>query len=482
MNYRKLTEIVVDQARLREDMGDIEGLAKSIKDASLHLVETKGLMHPVVIDKDNNLIAGGRRFRAFETLSKYDIVFSSIPVTMVESLSPAMRRRLEIEENLRRKSMTWQENMFGIVDYHRLAVKEATLDKLKWTQEATSDILGVPQSSISTALTVAKVMSKNKESPLWKAGSMFEAVQLLVAAERDAAAKEQLSRINTKRTAAAGNIKLTEATVNVTVVDPINIKLPAMRKDEPLVSVSDISKFYYKGDCLSLIPEIAKTMPIHHIVCDPPFGVDTENQSSGTGKTERIAETHQVGANLELLEAFLKVGFDNIQDDGFLCMWYDLDHHEKIKDWAIKVGWRVTRWPFTWVKTSPCSNSQAQYNITKATEVCMLMRKSEKSILQVKQPKNWIACDSVKSSSHPYVKPPEVWDYLIDSVSREGQNILDPFAGEGSSLAQIFKRKRLPMGIEIDDVHIANGLNFIQERLGKKGAVEQNGLLSELPL
>jgi len=494
LNYRKLTDIVVDQERLRKDMSELELLIDSIERNQVDLASTRGLMHPVVIDANNNLIAGGRRFASFNTLSKLDKVvtmpngdsmpysqyYSIIPVTELESLSPAKRRMLELDENLKRKSMTWQENMFGIVDYHRLATKEALTDHLRWSQDATSEILGVPQSSVSTAIKVAKHMVKNKDSALWKASSMFEAVQLLVAGERDEAAKEQLSRINSKRALTAKNVDLAAATVTVTTVDPIKINLPAAKRDQPLLSVTDISKLYYHGDCLKLIPQIASSGKISHFVCDPPYGINTDNLAAAPGKIERIAETHIVADNVQLLQEFLFVSFNNVAEDGFLCMWYDLDHHEKLQEWATKIGWRVTRWPLTWCKTSPCSNSQAQYNITKATEVCMIMRKSEKSILRTKQNKNWVCCDSVSSASHPFVKPPEVWDYLIDAVSQEGDIMVDPFAGEGSFLAQAFKRKRVPFGIEIDETHIANGLNYIQERLGKKGVSE--GLLSELPL
>lgn len=179
----------------------------------------------------------------------------------------------------------------------------------------------------------------------------------------------------------------------------------------------------------------------------------------------RTAAEHTVAGNLELIPAFLRVAFNVIAEDGFLCMWYDLDHHEKIAAWATEVGWKPCRWPIVWCKTSPCMNNAAQYNVTKATEVCYVFRRSEKSVIKTKQAKNYVLAPTAASATHPFCKPYEVWKYLIETFSTEGQTIVDPFAGEGSALAAMFKLKRLPIGIEVDEKHIGNGLSFIENEL-----------------
>jgi ElaB/YqjD/DUF883 family membrane-anchored ribosome-binding protein len=89
-------ESIVVGERRREDFGDIEGLAKSI--------EQYGLLHPIVIDDDNNLVAGERRLRAHRHLG-----LLSIEVTNIGMLSEAARREIELEENLRRKDLAAYE-------------------------------------------------------------------------------------------------------------------------------------------------------------------------------------------------------------------------------------------------------------------------------------------------------------------------------------------------------------------------------------
>ena len=50
-----IDDIIIGK-RARKDMGDLEGLAASIK--------RHGLLHPIVIKRDNTLIAGHRRIEA----------------------------------------------------------------------------------------------------------------------------------------------------------------------------------------------------------------------------------------------------------------------------------------------------------------------------------------------------------------------------------------------------------------------------------
>jgi ParB-like chromosome segregation protein Spo0J len=76
--------------RHRKDMGDIEGLARSIDEI--------GLLHPVVVRPDGTLVAGERRIKACLLLGWQDI-----PVTVVD-LDAIIRG--ECDENQKRKDWT----------------------------------------------------------------------------------------------------------------------------------------------------------------------------------------------------------------------------------------------------------------------------------------------------------------------------------------------------------------------------------------
>ena len=73
--------------RHRKDMGDLVGLAASIEDV--------GLLHPIVVTKDDRLIAGARRIAAYKLLGR-----DNIPATVVD-LDKVVRG--EFAENAIRK-------------------------------------------------------------------------------------------------------------------------------------------------------------------------------------------------------------------------------------------------------------------------------------------------------------------------------------------------------------------------------------------
>jgi len=79
--------------RLRQDNGDIAGLTASIRE--------HGLLHPIVIDANYNLIAGGRRLLAVKETGAEEI-----EVKMLGELTERELRILELEENIQRKDLT----------------------------------------------------------------------------------------------------------------------------------------------------------------------------------------------------------------------------------------------------------------------------------------------------------------------------------------------------------------------------------------
>lgn len=88
----RIDSITVGERR-REELGDIEGLARSI--------ERYGLIHPIVIDERHTLIAGGRRLEAAKRLG-----WDKIEGRIFTDLSEDEKREIELEENLRRKDLT----------------------------------------------------------------------------------------------------------------------------------------------------------------------------------------------------------------------------------------------------------------------------------------------------------------------------------------------------------------------------------------
>lgn len=88
----RVTDIIVGE-RDRQELGDIAELARSI--------DRVGLLHPVVITEDGELVAGDRRLAAVQHLG-----WEFVPVTVVSLETAADVLQAEADENTCRKGLT----------------------------------------------------------------------------------------------------------------------------------------------------------------------------------------------------------------------------------------------------------------------------------------------------------------------------------------------------------------------------------------
>ncbi len=93
--------------RVRRDPGDIDALAASM---SAH-----GLLHPIVLGRRNELIAGGRRLAAAKRLG-----WKTINALIVDVDGRADRLELELEENVQRSALSYLELEEGYARLERL--------------------------------------------------------------------------------------------------------------------------------------------------------------------------------------------------------------------------------------------------------------------------------------------------------------------------------------------------------------------------
>ena len=127
-----IAQITVQRNRFRKDLGDIDKLAKDIKE--------NGLYHPILIDHKGNLIAGLRRLEACKKLG-----WRTIPVKVITTDDI---KTIEINENIKRKDFT-EEEKSEIQAYLR--------DKWsKETNQGQRNDLGKPRGSTS-AKSLTKV-------------------------------------------------------------------------------------------------------------------------------------------------------------------------------------------------------------------------------------------------------------------------------------------------------------------------------------
>lgn len=98
---------IIVKKRIRKDLADIETLAESLK--------RYGQMSPIIINKKNVLIAGGRRLEAAKLLG-----WRTISVVVMDSASELEMLQLEIEENIQRRDFNLEEISEATQKVHKL--------------------------------------------------------------------------------------------------------------------------------------------------------------------------------------------------------------------------------------------------------------------------------------------------------------------------------------------------------------------------
>ena len=468
MNEEILTSQINEGNRYRQDYGDLEGL----KDSLARL----GSIHPILLsmrdDGTFDLIAGGRRFRAYKELGHKTVYHSSIldpnrlGFLFDTEVPEDVRKEAELDENLFHLKTKWQEDCLIIADLHELKRKQ---NDLKWGVVQTAQLLGkgYGKTNVNYAVRIAeRLRAGDKE--FMDCENMSDAIAVLVKRKEEEALAElqrrTISRFDTssldsfldqinigggKDKAERGKLSTSGIIVTIT--------------EEPQVSTEKIvvplSKMFFNMDFRDAAYKFQDGY-FDHVITDIPYGIDMDNLDKFT-KIGDVEKEHEVEVNVDMFEPFLKTSYRLTKSGGFCIFFYDLEWHNLLSHLAESVGWKVQRWPLIAHKTSACRNSTAQYNFTKNYEVAMVLRRDEQSVLRKQQPGSvWTGDFSAERRlyNNQFAKPFELWKWFYDAVTIPGQKVWSPFCGEMSESRAAVNCGLIPFGSEIGTNHYLRGL------------------------
>jgi len=408
---RKVTPRVVEH---------IKTLAESIKE--------RGLLSPVVLDDDKNLIEGWCRTEAHILLG-----YETIPVVYKNRLSEADRKLLEIESNAVRLPMTWQEICLGIAATHEANLAKPKKKTEKWTQAMTGALLNVAASHVNDNLKVAQRLRAG-DAEIEAAPSLSKAMDILMA-RKSTQIMEQLAKIGGSTNVVPLNVVVaakSKPELTMSLVDGI------FGESKPVIDVPmgaptliDLDKILVKADCRDWF-RTADEEFVDIIYTDVPYGIDMELIAEYAG-IDSVKDDHDVEENIAQFPDFLKGAFKVLQDDGLLftfCAWQHFDAMKKIGE---EIGFIAQDWPITWAKPHGNKNKAVQYRFAKSEEPVLFLRKP-KGVLRKAIAQSHFVCTNPDKQlqSNPFAKPSEFSKWLLSSCAQPGLVMLDPYAGEGS--------------------------------------------------
>lgn len=180
------------------------------------------------------------------------------------------------------------------------------------------------------------------------------------------------------------------------------------------------------------------------IVTDPPYGMSYQSaRRTATPKFEKIKNDDSV----HWLEPFLKECWRVLKDNTHLYMFCNDYAISDFRRTAERVGFRAKR-TLVWVKNNHTSGDLFGDYANK-TEFIVYLQKGRRR-LNGGRDCNVLLFNRESTLAHPTQKPVPIIEYLIGKSSDNGDTILDPFMGSGTTGVACMNTGRNFIGIELE--------------------------------
>jgi site-specific DNA-methyltransferase (adenine-specific) len=241
---------------------------------------------------------------------------------------------------------------------------------------------------------------------------------------------------------------------------------------DPLFKSEDSNIKLYHGDCLEIMPWLEEAS-IDMIYADPPYFLSNGGVTCNAGQMVSVdkGEWDKQRSPYDIHEfniQWLKQCSRLLKSDG--TIWISGTQHNiySVGHALQCLGFKVLN-DITWKKINPPPNLSCRY-FTHSHEHIIWAAKNEqskhlfnyadmkieaggkqmKSVWEMGPPKKI----ERKAGHHPTQKPEALLNRIIKASTVEGNLILDPFAGSGTTVSSAIKLKRKFIGIELDKKYI----------------------------
>ena len=393
-----ITDIKVSRERFR-DVDD--STLNALCDSLLRF----GQLQDIIVDDTMELLDGMHRLSAARALG-----WSHIGGMLKSDVSETFAREIELETNIRRKDMTWQERAKAISEIDNLKRKTDP----GWGQQQTAAVVGATRrADISDAIKITKMMELFPE--ISSAKNISRAMNMAV-----------------RKAHLVGRMMDAETEV----------------KTDTKLAIEDR---IFLGDSV----EVIKTFPddsVDCIITDPPFGLNyyTKVNSAVSVSSPYEDSPESYRRILSMIPDLYRV----LKPDSFCVWFFGMTWYPEVRQAFRDAGFTVDDIPIIWDRTdSKTYTNRPDRYFTRGYDVALHAFKGNPVIVQ-KAKANIIRIPPVNNDERETMveRPIELYAELIRRLTLPNQVVADFFVGSGSCPAAAASTGRKYIGVELDPV------------------------------
>jgi DNA modification methylase len=222
----------------------------------------------------------------------------------------------------------------------------------------------------------------------------------------------------------------------------------------------------YFEDCVEGMGERLEDDSVDCVITDPPYGVDwdTNTRDKQNDLPGTIDNDESVEDALELWKATAVHLKRVLKDDGHLYAFADYRTEKEFRDVLEGIGFTIQN-VCVWDKKSMGLGGTKPINYRTQYELIIFATFDDPRLLNNRGPDVFKHPRADTSEqSHPTEKPTGLLSQLVENSSDEGDRVLDPFMGSGTTAVAAIQNDREYVGFEVDE---GNYRDVIERRIGE---------------
>lgn len=415
------SKIVIPENRQRKDIDP-----ELIVELQTSILSKSGLLHPPVFRKVGDLyhlVAGERRLRAIDLCHAFALEFRcgqqmfsepQVPGLLLAELSDLEVREAELEENIRRVDLSWQDRAQATADLMALRTDQARAagQPAPSFADIKQELTGSPNNKDTVRTQV--IVSRHLDQPeVRKARTIDEALKIIKR-------KEELG-------------------VSAQLAKSVGLNF------------SSSSHTCLHGSCLDLLTDM-KPESQDVILTDPPYGMGAQDFSDsgralgGGGGDHFYDDSYE--AWLRLIPEFINLTLRVAKPQSHLYCFCDIERFPELKTFASLAGWTVFRTPLMWVNPTAMRAPWPTMGPQRKYQTILYAVRGSKPVNHVRPDVLVHASDA--NLNHHAQKPVSLYEDLLSRSVRPGDSILDPFCGTGPIFPACHSLTCRATGMELD--------------------------------